>query len=96
MFPGNLQLSISHLQDIVSIFLKPDTFFFADKKPSLTASYSSSVAEECVCLLRSLHALPGWSLAINQVLSDTLDTAEDVLHLPVSNSLCVQRVSRET
>jgi hypothetical protein len=46
---------------------------------SLTASHSSTVAEECIALLRSLHGLPGWNQALNHILANKLAVAGDLL-----------------
>ncbi|XP_023713900.1 E3 ubiquitin-protein ligase HERC2 [Cryptotermes secundus] len=45
----------------------------------LTASHSSTVAEECIALLRSLHGLPGWNQALNHILANKLAVAGDLL-----------------
>jgi E3 ubiquitin-protein ligase HERC2 len=46
---------------------------------SLTASHSSTVAEECITLLRSLHSLPVWNQALNHILANKLSVAGDLL-----------------
>jgi hypothetical protein len=46
---------------------------------SLTASHSSTVAEECIALLRSLHSLPVWNQALNHILANKLAVAGDLL-----------------
>nr|CAD7427832.1 unnamed protein product [Timema monikensis] len=51
----------------------------AVSRVSLTASQSSSVAEECIALLRSLHSLPGWNQALNHILATKLVVAGDLL-----------------
>nr|CAD7602466.1 unnamed protein product [Timema genevievae] len=51
----------------------------AVSRVSLTASQSSSVAEECIALLRSLHGLPGWNQALNHILATKLVVAGDLL-----------------
>ncbi|XP_068082847.1 E3 ubiquitin-protein ligase HERC2 [Anabrus simplex] len=49
------------------------------QRVSLTASHSSTVAEECISLLRSLHALPGWNQALNHILASKLSVAGELL-----------------
>ncbi|KAH9523228.1 E3 ubiquitin-protein ligase herc2 [Bulinus truncatus] len=48
----------------------------SDKKHStpvsMTATYTSTVAEEVVALIRRLHTLPMWSSAVNKFISDQL------------------------
>ena len=46
---------------------------------SLTASYSSTLAEELISLVRNLHSLPGWNSAINAFLASKLSLASDLL-----------------
>lgn len=46
---------------------------------SLTASHSSTIAEELVSLIRSLHSLPGWNSALNSFLTAKLSLASDLL-----------------
>ena len=46
---------------------------------SLTASHSSTVAEECITLLRSLHSLPLWNQALNHIIGNKLAVAGDLL-----------------
>ncbi|XP_020288916.1 E3 ubiquitin-protein ligase HERC2 isoform X1 [Pseudomyrmex gracilis] len=47
---------------------------------SLTASYSSTVAEELIWLIRFLHSLPGWNEAINRFLSAKLALTVDLFN----------------
>lgn len=52
----------------------------------LTASQSSTIAEECVVLLRTLHSSTGWDQAVNQYLSVKLSVAGQLLtHGPLLN-----------
>jgi E3 ubiquitin-protein ligase HERC2 len=46
---------------------------------SLTASHSSTVVEECIALLRSLHSLPVWNQALNHIIANKLAVAGDLL-----------------
>jgi hypothetical protein len=46
---------------------------------SLTASHSSTAAEECIALLRSLHSLPLWNQALNHIIGNKLAVAGDLL-----------------
>ncbi|XP_043274810.1 E3 ubiquitin-protein ligase HERC2 isoform X2 [Venturia canescens] len=46
---------------------------------SLTASHSSTLAEELIALIRSLHLLPGWNGTINSFLTGKLSLASDLL-----------------
>lgn len=46
---------------------------------SLTASHSSTVAEECIALLRSLHSLQLWNQALNHIIGNKLSVAGDLL-----------------
>ena len=46
---------------------------------SLTASHSSTLAEELISLIRSLHALPGWNASLNSFLTAKLSLASDLL-----------------
>ena len=57
---------------------------------SLTASDSSTIAEEVVVLLRRLHPLPAWNPLINKYISSSLQSipriilstsVEDLAHL---------------
>ncbi|RLU17868.1 hypothetical protein DMN91_010107 [Ooceraea biroi] len=74
---------------------------------SVTASYSSTVAEELIWLIRFLHTLPGWNEAINRFLSAKLALTADLLsdgplfHIQMNenggeNSLCIQRTVMAT
>ncbi|OXU31335.1 hypothetical protein TSAR_012680, partial [Trichomalopsis sarcophagae] len=46
---------------------------------SLTASHGSTLAEELIGLVRSLHLLPGWNAALNTFLASKLALASDLL-----------------
>lgn len=46
---------------------------------SLTASRSSTLVEELISLIRSLHPLAGWNSALNQFLASKLSLASDLL-----------------
>ena len=46
---------------------------------SLTASRSSTLAEELISLIRSLHSLPGWNAVLNTFLAAKLSLASDLL-----------------
>ncbi|KAJ8681467.1 hypothetical protein QAD02_017254 [Eretmocerus hayati] len=70
---------------------------------SLTASRSSTLAEEMISLIRSLHALPGWNIALNTFLSEKLALASDLLsdgplfHIQMNenggeNSMIIQQI----
>ncbi|XP_026277054.2 E3 ubiquitin-protein ligase HERC2 [Frankliniella occidentalis] len=54
-----------------------------DNLPSLTASHTSSVAEQAIALLRSLHAVPSWTGVMNRLLASKLALAGDMLHMQV-------------
>ena len=41
---------------------------------SQTASTSSTVAEECIALIRKLHPLPAWNKVINNFIGDVLQS----------------------
>ncbi|CAB3375688.1 Hypothetical predicted protein [Cloeon dipterum] len=45
----------------------------------LTASYTSTVAEECILLMRSLHAIPSWTRDINNYLTDGINASSNLL-----------------
>ncbi|XP_072748341.1 E3 ubiquitin-protein ligase HERC2 [Anoplolepis gracilipes] len=74
---------------------------------SLTASYSSTVAEELIWLIRFLHSLPGWNEAINKFLSAKLALTVDLwndsplFHIQMNenggeNGLSIQRTIMAT
>lgn len=46
---------------------------------SLTASESSTIAEEVVVLLRRLHPLPAWNGLINQFISSSLQAIPSII-----------------
>ena len=46
---------------------------------SLTASDSSTIAEEIVVLLRRLHPLPSWNMLINQYISASLQSIPRII-----------------
>ncbi|XP_011304625.1 E3 ubiquitin-protein ligase HERC2 [Fopius arisanus] len=46
---------------------------------SITASHSSTLAEELILLIRGLHLLPGWQLPLNCYLASKLSLASDLL-----------------
>ncbi|XP_015606913.1 E3 ubiquitin-protein ligase HERC2 isoform X2 [Cephus cinctus] len=46
---------------------------------SLTATHSSTLAEELIALIRTLHSLPGWNAALNTFLTSKLALASDLL-----------------
>ncbi|XP_034934449.1 E3 ubiquitin-protein ligase HERC2 [Chelonus insularis] len=46
---------------------------------SMTASHSSTLAEELIALIRHLHSLPGWSDALNSYLMEKMSLAADLL-----------------
>jgi 5-formaminoimidazole-4-carboxamide-1-beta-D-ribofuranosyl 5'-monophosphate synthetase len=46
---------------------------------SLTASESSTIAEEVVVLLRKLHSLPAWNPLINQFISSSLQNIPSII-----------------
>ncbi|KAK3907967.1 E3 ubiquitin-protein ligase HERC2 [Frankliniella fusca] len=54
-----------------------------DNLPSLTASHTSSVAEQAIALLRSLHTVPSWTGVLNRLLACKLALAGDLLHMQV-------------
>lgn len=39
---------------------------------ALTASFSSTIAEECIVLLRKLHPLPAWNDIVNDYIGNAL------------------------
>ncbi|XP_020707195.2 E3 ubiquitin-protein ligase HERC2 isoform X3 [Athalia rosae] len=47
---------------------------------SLTATHNSTIAEELISLIRSLHSLPGWNAALNTLLTAKLALASDLLN----------------
>uniref|UniRef100_T1IYS2 HECT-type E3 ubiquitin transferase n=1 Tax=Strigamia maritima TaxID=126957 RepID=T1IYS2_STRMM len=64
---------------------------------SLTASHTSTIAEECVTLIRKLHALPAWNCAINDYLCSKLTLIpEIILEHPVLLSQQAEHESQET
>ncbi|XP_011141461.1 E3 ubiquitin-protein ligase HERC2 [Harpegnathos saltator] len=74
---------------------------------SLTASYSSTVAEELIWLIRLLHSLPGWNAIINRFLASKLSLTAELLsdgpliHIQMNendgeNSLNIQRTVMAT
>lgn len=74
---------------------------------SLTASYSSTVAEELIWLIRYLHTLVGWNTFINRFLASKLSLTADLLsdgpliHIQMNendgeNSLNIQRTVMAT
>ena len=84
----------SHVGDVSSIFayIHPSMCHFAGRREAkyvhryhLTpvASYSSTVAEEIVVLVRRLHSHPSWTLLINHHVSQSL---QQVSHLVASPS----------
>lgn len=46
---------------------------------SLTATHSSTLAEEIVCLLRTLHCLGQWNTMINDYVNTQLSSIGDVM-----------------
>ncbi|KAK0097381.1 hypothetical protein PV326_002182 [Microctonus aethiopoides] len=46
---------------------------------SITASHSSTLAEELIGLIRGLHSLPAWSDALNSYLTSKMSLASDLL-----------------
>lgn len=52
---------------------------FSKPRVPLTSTHSSTIGEECVLLLRSLHSLPGWDHCLNQFLSAKLGLAGELL-----------------
>lgn len=74
-----------HLLGYTSLTCPNDTTLHHDPKSvkprvALTASHSSTVAEECVLLLRTLHTLPGWDHCLNQFLTTKLALAGELLN----------------
>ncbi|XP_023218340.1 E3 ubiquitin-protein ligase HERC2-like isoform X1 [Centruroides sculpturatus] len=53
---------------------------FSKAKVSLTASHSSTIAEESICLLRHLHALPSWNNCINKYLINQMKNIVENSH----------------
>ncbi|XP_015113813.1 E3 ubiquitin-protein ligase HERC2 [Diachasma alloeum] len=47
---------------------------------SITASHSSTLAEEMILMIRGLHLLPGWQLPLNCYLASKLSLASDLLN----------------
>lgn len=52
---------------------------FTKPRIPLTATHSSTIGEECVLLLRTLHSLPDWDQCLNQFLSAKLGLAGELL-----------------
>lgn len=46
---------------------------------SLTATHSSTLAEEIVCVLRTLHSLSQWNSLINDYINTQLSSIGDVM-----------------
>lgn len=46
---------------------------------SLTATHSSTLAEEIVCVLRTLHCLSQWNAMINDYINTQLSSIGDVM-----------------
>ena len=46
---------------------------------SLTASHSSTIAEECIKLLRTLHRLPGWNRKINEYICLKMNLVNEIV-----------------
>ena len=46
---------------------------------TFTASYSSTIAEEMIALLRSLHTLPAWNTLINYHISHNLQSVSQLV-----------------
>jgi E3 ubiquitin-protein ligase HERC2 len=74
---------------------------------SLTASHSSTLAEELIALIRVIHALPGWNTVLNGFLASKLSLASDLLsdgplfHIQMNenggeNSLAIQETVMAT
>lgn len=73
-----------HLMGYTILTCRNDTSLQQDVKYSkprvpLTATHSSTVGEECILLLRTLHNLPGWEYCLNQFLSAKLGLAGELL-----------------
>lgn len=51
----------------------------------LTASHTSTVVEECISLLRTLHILSDWNTQFNTLLANKLAVASDLLTHPFLN-----------
>ncbi|XP_075228227.1 E3 ubiquitin-protein ligase HERC2 isoform X3 [Lycorma delicatula] len=51
----------------------------------LTASHTSTVVEECISLLRTLHILSDWNIQFNTLLANKLAVASDLLTHPFLN-----------
>lgn len=73
-----------HLLGFTALTCPHDSFSpsegrLARARVPLTASQSSTVAEECVLLLRSLHASAGWDQVLNQFLGAKLSVAGQLL-----------------
>uniref|UniRef100_A0A0A9VNP3 HECT-type E3 ubiquitin transferase n=2 Tax=Lygus hesperus TaxID=30085 RepID=A0A0A9VNP3_LYGHE len=51
----------------------------------VTPSHTSTLVEECIYLVRTLHVLPEWNSVCNQLLTSKLTTAGDLLSHPLLN-----------
>lgn len=61
---------------------------------SQTASFSSTIAEECIALLRKLHPLPAWNDAINDFIGSALQNIPQlVLHSQFIAQECLESQS---
>jgi len=81
-----------HLLGLTSLTCPHDAFLSSGGRPGrgprvpVSASQSSTVAEECVALLRCLHASAGWDQALNHFLAAKLSVAGQLLtHGPLLN-----------
>ena len=64
---------------------------------SQTASTSSTVAEECIALIRKLHPLPAWNKIINNFIGDVLQSIPKLVMQSevLSQSNCETHLSNE-
>lgn len=73
-----------HLMGVTILTCREDGSLQKDSKllkprVPLTATYSSTIGEECVLLLRTLHSLPGWDNCLNKFLLSKLGLAGELL-----------------
>ena len=62
---------------------------------SQTASTSSTVAEECIALIRKLHPLPAWNKVINNFIGDVLQSIPKLIEVLSQSNYCEAHLSNE-
>ncbi|KAL1138806.1 hypothetical protein AAG570_008868, partial [Ranatra chinensis] len=91
---NDIEERYSIMERLLHILGDTSTICYADsivyntdvKSPVLiTASHTSTLVEECICLIRCLHSLPEWNATCNQLLTAKLAVAADLLSHPLLN-----------